>query len=81
MTDPDDIDEDVSDQQSIIEERSEKYARVGDVLKEKIANVIKNFEEGQLVEGTVTTLTNYGAFINLGDYSGLLHASDMSWRR
>jgi small subunit ribosomal protein S1 len=37
--------------------------------------------EGQVVKGRVRTLTDFGAFINLGDVDGLLHVSDMSWTR
>jgi small subunit ribosomal protein S1 len=37
--------------------------------------------EGQVVTGRVRTLTDFGAFVNLGDVDGLLHVSDMSWTR
>src|SRR6185503_1480390 len=37
--------------------------------------------EGQLVEGIVKTLTEYGAFVDLGGIDGLLHITDMSWGR
>ncbi len=40
-----------------------------------------NIHEGDIVEGTVKTITNYGAFVSLGGFDGLLHAVDMSWKR
>ncbi|KAA0874206.1 30S ribosomal protein S1 [Nitrincola tapanii] len=38
-------------------------------------------EEGQIVKGFVKNLTNYGAFIDLGGVDGLLHITDMAWKR
>ncbi|MBI3995598.1 MAG: 30S ribosomal protein S1 [Nitrospirae bacterium] len=38
-------------------------------------------EDGQLVDGTVKNITEYGAFIDLGGIDGLLHITDMSWGR
>ncbi|HEY4485587.1 MAG TPA: S1 RNA-binding domain-containing protein, partial [Nitrospiria bacterium] len=38
-------------------------------------------EEGQMIEGTVKNITDYGAFIDLGGIDGLLHITDMSWGR
>ena len=42
---------------------------------------LKTLEEGQVSEGTVKNLTDYGAFIDLGGIDGLLHITDMSWGR
>jgi small subunit ribosomal protein S1 len=42
---------------------------------------LKNLEEGDIVEGTVKNLTDYGAFIDLGGMDGLLHITDISWGR
>ena len=42
---------------------------------------LARLEEGQIVEGVVKNITNYGAFIDLGGFDGLLHISDMSWGR
>lgn len=42
---------------------------------------LKTLEEGQVVEGIVKNLTDYGAFIDLGGIDGLLHITDMSWGR
>src|SRR5919109_369451 len=38
-------------------------------------------EEGQVVEGVVKNITDYGAFVDLGGIDGLLHVTDMAWRR
>jgi small subunit ribosomal protein S1 len=43
--------------------------------------VLANLEEGQEVVGVVKNLTNYGAFVDLGGVDGLLHITDMSWKR
>ena len=37
--------------------------------------------EGQTIQGTVTSITNFGAFVDIGGIEGLLHISDMSWKR
>ncbi len=42
---------------------------------------LKTLEEGQVAEGIVKNLTDYGAFIDLGGIDGLLHITDMSWGR
>ncbi len=44
-------------------------------------SVLANLEEGQVVEGTVKNLTDYGAFVDLGGVDGLLHITDMAWKR
>ncbi len=43
--------------------------------------LLKNLEEGQIVNGTVKNITDYGAFIDLGGLDGLLHITDISWSR
>jgi len=45
------------------------------------ANTLEKLKEGQIVEGIVKNLTEYGAFIDLGGIDGLLHITDMSWGR
>lgn len=40
-----------------------------------------NLAEGQIVSGTVARLTNFGAFVNLGGVDGLVHISELSWKR
>jgi small subunit ribosomal protein S1 len=42
---------------------------------------LEKLKEGQIVEGIVKNLTEYGAFIDLGGIDGLLHITDMSWGR
>ena len=49
--------------------------------KRQREETLKNLQEGQLVEGTVKNLTDYGAFIDLGGVDGLLHITDISWGR
>lgn len=48
---------------------------------EQRSEIIKNLSEGQVVEGTVKNITDYGAFIDLGGIDGLLHVTDISWKR
>lgn len=43
--------------------------------------LLDNLVEGQVVKGVVKNLTDYGAFIDLGGIDGLLHITDMAWRR
>ena len=45
------------------------------------AELIANLKEGQILEGVVKNITDYGAFIDLGGVDGLLHITDISWRR
>ena len=48
---------------------------------EQRAEAIGNLSEGQTVEGVVKTITEYGAFVDLGGVDGLLHVTDLAWRR
>lgn len=48
---------------------------------EQRSEIIKNLSEGQIVDGTVKNITDYGAFIDLGGVDGLLHVTDISWKR
>jgi len=41
----------------------------------------ESIQEGQVIEGTVRRLVDYGAFVDLGGIDGLLHISEMSWKR
>lgn len=43
--------------------------------------LIDSLEEGKVVKGTIKNLTDYGAFVDLGGVDGLLHITDMSWKR
>ncbi|NCO15806.1 MAG: S1 RNA-binding domain-containing protein, partial [Alphaproteobacteria bacterium] len=48
---------------------------------EQRAEVIGNLTEGQSIDGVVKNITEYGAFVDLGGVDGLLHVTDMAWRR
>jgi small subunit ribosomal protein S1 len=43
--------------------------------------IVANLVEGQVIDGTVKNLTDYGAFVDLGGIDGLLHVTDIAWRR
>src|SRR3990170_2736532 len=43
--------------------------------------LLSNIEEGQIVKGVVKNLTDYGAFVDLGGIDGLLHITDLAWKR
>ena len=43
--------------------------------------LLENLQEGAVVRGTVKNLTDYGAFVDLGGIDGLLHITDMAWKR
>ena len=43
--------------------------------------LVSNIEEGQIMEGVVKNITDYGAFVDLGEVDGLLHVTDISWKR
>ena len=47
----------------------------------KRQTTLATLKEGQLIQGTVKNITDYGAFIDLGGIDGLLHITDMSWGR
>jgi small subunit ribosomal protein S1 len=47
----------------------------------KRQSTLSTLKEGQLIQGTVKNITEYGAFIDLGGIDGLLHITDMSWGR
>ena len=44
-------------------------------------DLLKNLEEGAVVKGVVKNLTDYGAFVDLGGIDGLLHITDLAWKR
>ena len=47
----------------------------------KAAEVWANIEEGKKYEGTVKSLTSYGAFVDIGGVDGMVHVSELSWSR
>ena len=61
----------VVDRRVILEELSAKRKQ----------EAFESLKEGDVVKGRVRTLTDFGAFLSLGDVDGLLHISDMSWTR
>ena len=58
-----------------------RRAVVENELRAEREELLKTIEEGQIVKGIVKNLTDYGAFINLGGIDGLLHITDMAWKR
>ena len=48
---------------------------------EQRAEIVARLAEGQVIDGLVKNITDYGAFIDLGGIDGLLHVTDMAWRR
>ncbi|MCZ6860248.1 MAG: 30S ribosomal protein S1 [Alphaproteobacteria bacterium] len=48
---------------------------------EERAELIANLKEGQVLQGVVKNITDYGAFVDLGGIDGLLHVTDISWKR
>jgi len=48
---------------------------------EQRSEIVAKLEEGQVVDGVVKNITDYGAFIDLGGIDGLLHVTDMAWKR
>jgi small subunit ribosomal protein S1 len=48
---------------------------------EQRADIVARLAEGQVIDGVVKNITDYGAFIDLGGIDGLLHVTDMAWRR
>ncbi len=49
--------------------------------QEQRGDILKNLSEGQVLEGIVKNITDYGAFVDLGGVDGLLHVTDISWKR
>jgi len=49
--------------------------------QEQRAELLSKLKEGDAVDGIVKNITDYGAFVDLGGIDGLLHVTDMSWRR
>ena len=44
-------------------------------------SLLSNLQEGQIIKGVVKNLTDYGAFVDLGGVDGLLHITDIAWKR
>ena len=63
---------------NIVVSRREALVKERDIVRQKI---LDELEIGQVRQGTVKNITDFGAFINLGGVDGLLHITDMSWGR
>ncbi len=50
-------------------------------MKEQRQKILDNLEKGQILEGSVKNITDFGVFIDLGGVDGLLHINDLSWGR
>jgi len=50
-------------------------------LEQQKAEILNNLEKGQVLEGVIKNMTNFGVFIDLGGVDGLLHITDISWGR
>ncbi len=50
-------------------------------LEKQKAEILENLEKGQVLEGVIKNMTNFGVFIDLGGVDGLLHITDISWGR
>ncbi|HYG39332.1 MAG TPA: 30S ribosomal protein S1, partial [Cytophagales bacterium] len=50
-------------------------------LEEQKTEILNNLEKGQVLEGVIKNMTNFGVFIDLGGVDGLLHITDISWGR
>jgi small subunit ribosomal protein S1 len=58
-----------------------RRAVVEQEMQEERSALLENLEEGQVITGIVKNLTDYGAFVNLGGLDGLLHITDIAWKR
>ncbi|MBN2058502.1 MAG: 30S ribosomal protein S1 [Candidatus Saganbacteria bacterium] len=53
----------------------------GEKVKQESSKIFDEIEVGQTRKGTVSSLKNFGAFVNLGGVEGLIHLSELSWKR
>ena len=58
-----------------------RRAVLEDSLGEERQKILESLEEGAVVKGIVKNITDYGAFVDLGGIDGLLHITDLAWRR
>ncbi|MCL2660294.1 MAG: S1 RNA-binding domain-containing protein, partial [Acidobacteriaceae bacterium] len=68
---------DVADEDVVVDRRAILEAAAREQLQKRYSEI----RPGDIVSGTVRSLTSYGAFVDLGGIDGLLHISDMAWRR
>ena len=58
-----------------------RRAVLEDSRAEARTELVSNLEEGQILQGIIKNITDYGAFVDLGGVDGLLHVTDISWKR
>ncbi|MDC3116485.1 30S ribosomal protein S1 [Alphaproteobacteria bacterium] len=58
-----------------------RRAVLEDSRAEARTELVSNLEEGQVLQGVIKNITDYGAFVDLGGVDGLLHVTDISWKR
>ena len=58
-----------------------RRAVLEDSRAEAKSELVANLQEGQVLQGIVKNITDYGAFVDLGGVDGLLHVTDISWKR
>ncbi len=58
-----------------------RRAIIENEMNEDREQLLNSLEEGVVIKGVVKNLTDYGAFINLGGLDGLLHVTDLAWKR
>lgn len=63
---------------TIVVSRRSVLERTREAQREKL---LESIEEGQILDGTVKNITDFGAFVDLGGSDGLLHVTDISWKR
>jgi len=68
---------DVSDEDVVVDRRAVMEDEARCVKQRRYSEI----HEGEIVQGTVRSLTDYGAFVDLGGLDGLLHVSDIAWSR
>ena len=56
-------------------------ALIEDDIEAQKSEILNSLEKGQVLEGIVKNMTNFGVFVDLGGLDGLLHITDVSWRR
>jgi len=57
-----------------------RRAHLEEALAEERTEFLDNLEEGEVREGTVSSVVNFGAFVDLGGMDGLVHVSELSWQ-
>ena len=58
-----------------------RRAVLEDSRAEARSELVANLQEGQVLQGVIKNITDYGAFVDLGGVDGLLHVTDLSWKR